>query len=336
MMKGRAFACLCFQLCIAGWLLSGVVTAQIVDNETVTIMDSFLPFNGYDVEYVLDTGDDRFLSDYASQGGSDQTYIEFDFGQPYTFTQVIFTDRVTSGGPNNVWAGGLHDYNTLFSYTFSVDDDFGNGDGQTDDIVIEVEPEEPFVEPILEDELELLQTITAVPNISAQYLRWDILETRGANPGAADFEFHFGSSGGLQPGDADMDFDFDQLDLVQVQIANKYLSGQPATWGEGDWDGAPGGSPGNPPVGDQLFNQIDIIAALNAGKYLTGPYNAVGPGGRPGAEPLVGSPAGGSDLGGLELAYVPIPEPSSVLLLIVGLTVCLGGARCRAGARTSS
>ena len=37
-----------------------------------------------------------------------------------------------------------------------------------------------------------------------------------------------------QPGDADQDFDFDQLDLIQVQVAAKYLTGQPATWGEGD------------------------------------------------------------------------------------------------------
>ena len=45
----------------------------------------------------------------------------------------------------------------------------------------------------------------------------------------------------LQAGDADQDLDFDQLDLVQVQIAAKYLTGQAATWGEGDWNGAPGG-----------------------------------------------------------------------------------------------
>ena len=72
-----------------------------------------------------------------------------------------------------------------------------------------------------------------------------------------------------------MDLDFDQLDLVKVQIAAKYLTGQPATWGEGDWNGAPGGSPGNPPVGDNVFNQIDIIAALNANMYLKGPYAAI-------------------------------------------------------------
>ncbi len=43
----------------------------------------------------------------------------------------------------------------------------------------------------------------------------------------------------LQAGDADQDLDFDQLDLVKVQIAAKYLTGQAATWGQGDCNGAP-------------------------------------------------------------------------------------------------
>ncbi len=60
----------------------------------------------------------------------------------------------------------------------------------------------------------------------------------------------------LQAGDANMDLKFDQLDLVQVQIAAKYLTGQAATWGEGDWNNAPGGSVGNPPPGDGQFNQL--------------------------------------------------------------------------------
>jgi hypothetical protein len=83
----------------------------------------------------------------------------------------------------------------------------------------------------------------------------------------------------LQPGDADQDFDFDQLDLVKVQIAGKYLTGAAATWGEGDWNGAPGGSQGNPPAGNGFFDQLDIIAALNANVYLTGPYAAIADGG---------------------------------------------------------
>ena len=79
----------------------------------------------------------------------------------------------------------------------------------------------------------------------------------------------------LQAGDADQDLDFDQLDLGAVQVAAKYLTGVAATWGDGDWNGAPGGSPGNPPIGDGKFDQLDIIAALGAGKYLTGPYTAI-------------------------------------------------------------
>jgi hypothetical protein len=95
----------------------------------------------------------------------------------------------------------------------------------------------------------------------------------------AHFEAASSTGVSLMAGDADMDFDFDQLDLVKVQIAGKYLTGQSATWGEGDWDGAPGGEPGTPPIGNGFFDQLDIIAALNAGKYLQGPYAAIAQGG---------------------------------------------------------
>jgi len=83
----------------------------------------------------------------------------------------------------------------------------------------------------------------------------------------------------LQPGDADMDLDFDQNDLVRVQIAAKYRTELPATWGDGDWNGAPGGSPGAPPAGDGRFDQRDIIRALASGVYLSGPYRSIVPGG---------------------------------------------------------
>ncbi len=82
----------------------------------------------------------------------------------------------------------------------------------------------------------------------------------------------------LMPGDADMDLEFDQLDLVRVQIAGKYLTGQPATWGQGDWDGAPGGSPGNPPPGNGRYDQLDIVAAIAGGHYRSGLF-AVAAGG---------------------------------------------------------
>ena len=72
------------------------------------------------------------------------------------------------------------------------------------------------------------------------------------------------------PGDANGDKEFDQQDIVLVQQAAKYLTGEPADWVEGDWDNARNG-------GDGVFNQLDIIAALTTGAYLTGPYAAVQP-----------------------------------------------------------
>jgi hypothetical protein len=306
-MKTRRFDAV--MIAIALLAIVGTAAGEIVDNSTVTIIDWFESYSGYDVDYAIDLEPDRYVSDYASRGGAADTFIDFDFGETYVFQEITFTDRVTSGAGNLAWRGGLFDFNTVFGYTFSIDDDFTNGDGATDDIYIEVEAEEPPGD-VLEDEIELMQTVTEIPNIGAQYLRWEVVETNGANPGANDFQFVVGVGAGvLQPGDADMDYDFDQLDLVQVQVAAKYLTGQEATWSEGDWDGGPGGEPGNPPPGDGLFNQLDVIAALNAGFYLTGPYNAL----RNEADPTA--------------SHIPVPEPTSLVLLSFGLAALVAFRR---------
>lgn len=110
----------------------------------------------------------------------------------------------------------------------------------------------------------------------------------------------------LQPGDADQNLVFDQSDLVQVQVAGKYLTGRVSTWGEGDWNGAPGGAVGTPPAEDGVFNQLDIVAAQQAGLLLAGPYASV-----------------------QANSLASVPEPSSLLLLAVGLFAA-GCRRCRA------
>ena len=115
----------------------------------------------------------------------------------------------------------------------------------------------------------------------------------------------------LKAGDADQDFDFDQFDLIQVQQAGKYLTGQSATWGEGDWNRAPGGVPGSPPRGDRVFNQLDIVAAQQGAAYLTGSYEAL----RTSAV----------------AAQIPVPEPATIALLTVGVfAMNLGRRRQRA------
>jgi hypothetical protein len=63
-------------------------------------------------------------------------------------------------------------------------------------------------------------------------------------------------------GDANRDRQFDQLDIVQVLKAGKYLTGEPANYSEGDWNA------------DRVFDQLDIVAALRTDNYLKGTYAA--------------------------------------------------------------
>jgi hypothetical protein len=56
-----------------------------------------------------------------------------------------------------------------------------------------------------------------------------------------------------------LDGQFDQLDLVLVLQSNKYLSGEPATFAEGDWNA------------DGVFDEMDIVAVLQAGNYAPEP-----------------------------------------------------------------
>ena len=60
----------------------------------------------------------------------------------------------------------------------------------------------------------------------------------------------------LQVGDANQNGSFDQADVIQVLHAGKYLTGEPATFAEGDWNG------------DGVFSPLDIVAALATGTHV--------------------------------------------------------------------
>ena len=193
--------------------------------------------------------------------------------------------------------------------------------------------EESFGEPINLDEFTLgtlgsdvnSPFTDGVPDISPDWpnhgskLYFTFVEREGSPFDASDWDIYESTwIVPLMAGDADQDSDFDQLDLVGVQRAAKYLTGQPATWGEGDWNGAPGGQPGNPPAGDGLFDQVDIVAALRPGHYLTGPYAAVNPNGQAGdAQASVGYDARTGELwvdapAGTELTSINIDSAANI------------------------
>ena len=214
-----------------------------------------------DTQYRLSTTDkeqDELSLVFAENVGPDETIV-FD-RRPYTIS-VDDASNVGKPGPREF------DYVFRFDTPFYYDPNQGN-------LLSEFRSESGYLD--------------AWPNADAQNESKSVAAILGTDADADEGtqvvnfsfvrEYTFAALPGptlLRAGDADQDLDFDQLDLVQVQIAAKYLTGQAATWGEGDWDGAPGACPVDPPAGDGLFDQRDVITALGAGAYLTGPYAAV-------------------------------------------------------------
>jgi hypothetical protein len=162
---------------------------QQIDKDTITIFDAFEAYPGYDVANAIDKGgppsvsSNQYTSDYASHGGGNKTYISFDFGQQYTFTAILFTDRTTSGGPNDQYYGGTFDFNTSYMFTFSNDMTFATNVGQ---VLVKVNP--PSVATTTIENFQTLSILSGIP--PCQYIQWQVVTTNGNNPGAADFAFY--------------------------------------------------------------------------------------------------------------------------------------------------
>jgi hypothetical protein len=162
---------------------------QQIDKNSIAIFDSFPSYfasGTWDASNVLDKTffgtTDQYVTDYASAGGGTSTFLSFDFGQQYTFSAILFTDRTTSGGGNGVFKGGTFDFNTTYMYTFSNDMTFATNVGQ---VIVNVTPPS---QPTTVDSFQTLSILSSIP--PCQYIQWQVLATNGSNPGASDFAFY--------------------------------------------------------------------------------------------------------------------------------------------------
>jgi hypothetical protein len=81
-------------------------------------------------------------------------------------------------------------------------------------------------------------------------------------------------------GDANCDGEFNSTDLIQIMVAGKYETGNPAVWSSGDFNA------------DGIFESGDLVLALADGGYELGPA-----------------------------AVAAVPEPASMVLSLIGLTL---------------
>ena len=201
----------------------------------------------------------------ASRGGPDMAWNDpVNLGEPINSRRHDINPAISSDGLRLFFSSNRSGNYDIWMSTRDNPSDPWNDPVQLDENINH--PEYMEASPAISPDGSTLY-FAANRSSSPYVLSWDIYE--------APILFDTEVLPMLLSGDADQDLDFDQLDLVQVQLSAKYLTGLAATWGEGDWNGAPGGSPGNPPDGDGQFNQIDIVASQQGAAYLTGPYAAV-------------------------------------------------------------
>jgi hypothetical protein len=167
-------------------LESRLVPSTLIDNATVTVLpSSTAAYAGYAQVSSLDTGADQYVTDYASSGQGANTHLDYQFPVPETFSEIIYTNRTTSGGPNGGFVGGTYDYVYKYEYIFSNDPNFATNVG-----IVTIDLPNPGITVL--NTVADFQSQTAIPDITAQYVRWQVLACNGNNPGAADFEFYTG------------------------------------------------------------------------------------------------------------------------------------------------
>lgn len=169
-------------LVIAAMSFSGAATAAVVDNASVTVLGtSSVAYAGYDRAFALDTGPGRYSADFAGLNTGVGTHLDFAFSAPTTFSQIVYTDRTSSGGANNSNSFGVSDYVNKYKYEFANDALFND--------IVGTYTSQTSNAPVAPGSYLAFQHTDFIAGFTAQFVRFTVLETTGNNPGASNFEF---------------------------------------------------------------------------------------------------------------------------------------------------
>lgn len=139
-------------------------------------------YPGYADSNAIDQGTGSDVSDWASFGEGASSTLRLDLGAVYKLTTAFVTDRVTSGGANNGFVGGLYDYTTRYSLTAYTDASFTTIIGSP---VIVSKPA-PGTHGSPSDFL----STAALGGVKAEFLQYNVLASDGLNPGLSDIHFN--------------------------------------------------------------------------------------------------------------------------------------------------
>lgn len=138
-------------------------------------------YPGYPVSDAVDTGANRFITDWAAFGTGAGSSIDLDLGGVFSLNAALVTDRTTSGGSNGAFAGGTTDFTTSFSLQAFTDATFTTAIGAP--LV--------FSKPTPGGPTTIASFFYTAPlgGLTAEFLQYTVLVTNGSNPGLADIRF---------------------------------------------------------------------------------------------------------------------------------------------------
>jgi hypothetical protein len=165
-------------LAVAGGVAIAQAQAALIHPASVTGSSSFPTYPDTD---AIDTGAGSLISDWASLNQGTSSFLDMTFSTAEHITSVSLVDRTTSGGPNNLFHGGLFDYTTSFSLQAFTDATFTTAIGAA----------QVFNKPIPGSTATTADFAfsAALSGLDGQFLRYSVLATQGVNPGLADIQF---------------------------------------------------------------------------------------------------------------------------------------------------
>lgn len=146
-------------------------------------------YPGYADTNAIDQGAGSDVSDWASGSQGANSILDLNLGAVYTLDQAFVTDRVTSGGGDNVFVGGLFDFTTQFSLQAFTDNTFTTAIGSA----LVFNHTAPATHSSPSDFLD----VVSLGGMTTQYVRYSVLASNGVNPGLSDI--HFSTASGAVP-----------------------------------------------------------------------------------------------------------------------------------------
>jgi hypothetical protein len=138
-------------------------------------------YPGYPDADAIDQGPGSNVSDWSSYGGYTSAKLNLDLGHVYSLDKAFVTDRVTSGGGNNGFVGGLYDFTTQFSLQKFSDATFSTSVGSA--LMFNHAP--PSVHSSPSDFLD----VVSLSGLTAQFVQYKVLAANAGNTGLSDIHF---------------------------------------------------------------------------------------------------------------------------------------------------